>query len=207
MSRDSRETLGFSVVAGSQFSGLKRKRSWAPVGSYGDRDERRVWRGSHLMRRRGPPHTAILGRDSRKRPDRGAHRTDRVMAPAANGRRRWSSPRRQRSREARTVAGATGTRSSSSCRRNRMFETAWPRRNAGSNGLCPMVAFAYAGVMYATASVGGKVVRFKLSPALARAHRQNRGKAMTEAEAVAFVETKRRARALRRARPYVASRA
>jgi hypothetical protein len=37
--------------------------------------------------------------------------------------------------------------------------------------------------MYATAAVGGKVVRFKLSPALARAHRQNRGKAMTEAEA------------------------
>ena len=57
-----------------------------------------------------------------------------------------------------------------------------------------------------TAVVGGKVVRFKLSPALARAHRQNRGKVMTETEAVAFVETKRRARALRRARPYLASR-
>jgi hypothetical protein len=67
-------------------------------------------------------------------------------------------------------------------------------------------AFAYAGVMYATAIVGGKVVRFKLSPALARAHRQNRDKAMTETEAVAFVEAKRRARALRRARPYLASR-
>ena len=37
--------------------------------------------------------------------------------------------------------------------------------------------------MYATAVVGGKVVRFKLSPALARAHRQSRGKTMTEAEA------------------------
>ena len=49
-------------------------------------------------------------------------------------------------------------------------------------------------------------LHFKLSPALARAHRQNRGKAMTETEAVAFVETKRRARALRRARPYLASR-
>jgi hypothetical protein len=72
--------------------------------------------------------------------------------------------------------------------------------------LVPVAAFAYAGVMYATAVVGGKVVRFKLSPALARAHRQNRGKAMREAEAVAFVETKRRARALRRARPYLASR-
>ena len=66
--------------------------------------------------------------------------------------------------------------------------------------------FAYDGVMYATAVVGGKVVRFKLSQALAREHRQNRGKAMTEAEAVAFVEAKRRVRALRRARPYRASR-
>jgi hypothetical protein len=69
-----------------------------------------------------------------------------------------------------------------------------------------LAPFAYAGVMHATAIVGGKVVRFKLSPALARAHRQNRGKTMTEAEAVAFVETKRRARALRRAKPYLASR-
>ena len=68
--------------------------------------------------------------------------------------------------------------------------------------------FGYADVMYATAVVEGKVVRFKLSPALARAHRQNRGKTrtMTEGEAVAFVEAKRRARALRRARPYLASR-
>jgi hypothetical protein len=48
--------------------------------------------------------------------------------------------------------------------------------------------------MYGTAVVGGKVVRFKLSPALARAHRQKRGKAMIEAEVVAFVEAKRRAR-------------
>jgi hypothetical protein len=59
--------------------------------------------------------------------------------------------------------------------------------------------------MYATAIVGGKVVRFKLSPALTRAHRQNLGEAMTE-EVVAFVEAERRARALRRARPYLASR-
>ena len=72
--------------------------------------------------------------------------------------------------------------------------------------LVSAAAFAYADVMYATAVVGGKVVRFKLSPALARAHRQNLGKVMTETEAVAFVETKRRARALRRARPYLASR-
>jgi len=61
--------------------------------------------------------------------------------------------------------------------------------------------FAYAEVMYATAVVDGKVVRFKLSPALAQAHRKNRGKSMTDREAVEFVEAKRRARALRRARP------
>jgi hypothetical protein len=60
--------------------------------------------------------------------------------------------------------------------------------------------------MIATAVVEGKVVRFKLSPALAKAHRQNRGETMTETEAVAFVETKRRARTLRRAEPYLASR-
>ena len=60
--------------------------------------------------------------------------------------------------------------------------------------------------MYATAVVKGKVVRFKLSPALARAHRENRGKAMTEQEVIAFVETNRRDRALRRARPYLESR-
>lgn len=60
--------------------------------------------------------------------------------------------------------------------------------------------------MYAIAIVDGKVVRFKLSPALARAHRENRGKTVTERAAVAFVETKRRAQALRRARPYVESR-
>ena len=81
-----------------------------------------------------------------------------------------------------------------------------PCGNACVGSLVSVAAFAYAGLMYATAVVGGKIVRFKLSPALARAHRQNRGKAMTEAEAVAFVETKRRARALRRARPYLASR-
>ena len=80
------------------------------------------------------------------------------------------------------------------------------RGECKAESLVSVAAFAYAGVMYATAVVGGKVVRFKLSSALARAHRQNRGKAMTEAEAVAFVEAKRRARALRRARPYLASR-
>jgi hypothetical protein len=81
------------------------------------------------------------------------------------------------------------------------------RTECKAESLVSMAAFAYADdVMYATAVVGGKVVRFKLSPALARAHRQNRGKVMTEAEAIAFVEAKRRARALRRARPYLASR-
>ena len=74
------------------------------------------------------------------------------------------------------------------------------------NALVFAGSFVYAGVMYATAVVEGKVVRFKLSPALARAHRENRGKTMTESEAVAFVEEKRRARALRRARPYLESR-
>jgi hypothetical protein len=69
-----------------------------------------------------------------------------------------------------------------------------------------VAASAYADVMYATAVVGGKIVRFKLSPALVRAHRQNRGKAMTESQAVAFVGTGRRARTLRRGRPYPASR-
>ena len=59
--------------------------------------------------------------------------------------------------------------------------------------------------MYATAVVEGKVVRFKLSPALARAHRENRGKTITEQEAVESVEAKRRSRALRRAQPYLES--
>ena len=80
------------------------------------------------------------------------------------------------------------------------------RAGIGVGLLVSVAAFAYAVVMYATAIVGGKGVRFKLSPALVRAHRQNRGKGMTEAEAIAFVENKRRARALRRARPYLASR-
>jgi hypothetical protein len=60
--------------------------------------------------------------------------------------------------------------------------------------------------MYATAVVEGRVVRFKLSPALARAQRENRGRALTEQEAVEFIEAKRRSRALRRAKPYLESR-
>jgi len=60
--------------------------------------------------------------------------------------------------------------------------------------------------VHATAVVNGKIVRFRLSPALARAHRENRGKTMTEQKAIAFVEAKRRARTLRRAKPYLESR-
>jgi len=60
--------------------------------------------------------------------------------------------------------------------------------------------------MYATAVVQGKVVRFKISPALARAHRENSGKSLSDQQAVAAVETKRRTKALRRARPYLESR-
>jgi hypothetical protein len=63
-----------------------------------------------------------------------------------------------------------------------------------------VAATAYADVMYATAVVGGKVVRFKLSPALARAHRENRGREITEAEAIAGVGSVPRARAARRAK-------
>lgn len=60
--------------------------------------------------------------------------------------------------------------------------------------------------MQAKALVGGKLVSFKLSPELARAHRANAGKTMSDAEAVAFVEKKRRSFALRRAKPYLESR-
>jgi hypothetical protein len=69
-----------------------------------------------------------------------------------------------------------------------------------SEWLVSMATSAYADVMYATAVVGGKVIRFKLSPALVRAHRRNRGKTMIESEAAAFVANKRRTRALRRGR-------
>ena len=60
--------------------------------------------------------------------------------------------------------------------------------------------------MHATAIVNGKVVRFKLSPALARAHRENAAKSMTDRQAITFVEARRRARALRRAKPDLAGR-
>ena len=60
--------------------------------------------------------------------------------------------------------------------------------------------------MHATAIVGGKVVKFVLPPALAKAHRRNVGRTMTDQQAVDFVEVKRRRRALRRAKPYLEGR-
>jgi hypothetical protein len=57
--------------------------------------------------------------------------------------------------------------------------------------------------MTGTAVVRGKVVRFRLSPGLARAQQKNRGKTMTAARAVAHVEQKRRQRLLRTAQPYL----
>ena|SRR5947209_1648169 len=46
--------------------------------------------------------------------------------------------------------------------------------------------------MYATPILSGKVVRFRLPPALAKAHKWNVGKTMTNQQAVEFVEAKRR---------------
>ena len=46
--------------------------------------------------------------------------------------------------------------------------------------------------MYPTAIVRGKVVRFRLPTALARAQTRNAGKAMTEPEVIEFVEEKHR---------------
>jgi hypothetical protein len=54
--------------------------------------------------------------------------------------------------------------------------------------------------MQAKAIGGGKLVSFRLSPELARAHRANAGRTMTDAEAVVCVEQKRRSLALRRAK-------
>ena len=60
--------------------------------------------------------------------------------------------------------------------------------------------------MVATAIVKGRVHRFRLSPVLAQAHKRNAGKTMTDQEAIEFVENKRRERALRAAKPYLADR-
>ena len=58
--------------------------------------------------------------------------------------------------------------------------------------------------MNVSAIVSGKLVRLKLSPGLAEAWKQNKGRRMSEAEAVRFVERKRREHALRQAIPYLA---
>lgn len=60
--------------------------------------------------------------------------------------------------------------------------------------------------MYANAVVRGKVIRFRLSPALARAHKRNAGKTLTDQQAIDFVESRRRTQALRRVQPYLESR-
>lgn len=60
--------------------------------------------------------------------------------------------------------------------------------------------------MFVKVIVGGKVVKRRLSPGLAEAWRRNKGKRMTEKEAIEFVERKRRERALRMAKPYLESR-
>jgi hypothetical protein len=57
--------------------------------------------------------------------------------------------------------------------------------------------------MTVKAIVNGKVVSLKLSPGLAQAWRQNKGRSMTDKQAVEFVERKRRQHALRTAQPYL----
>jgi hypothetical protein len=57
--------------------------------------------------------------------------------------------------------------------------------------------------MTAIAIIQGKVVKFRLSPALARAQKRNAGKSLSDAAAVRLVEAKRKAAALRAAQPYL----
>src|ERR671919_746466 len=97
------------------------------------------------------------------------------MAAPIESREKRSSASRCQGRSADQVSGRTALLAPPAC------------GNPCVGSLVSVAALAYAGVMYATAVVGGKVVRFKLSPALARAHRQNRGNAMTEAEAGAVL--------------------
>lgn len=52
--------------------------------------------------------------------------------------------------------------------------------------------------MTVSAIVGGKVVRLKLSTGLAAAWKQNKGRRMSEAEAVRFAERKRQEHARRK---------
>ena len=60
--------------------------------------------------------------------------------------------------------------------------------------------------MNVSAIVGGKLIKLRLSPGLAEAWKQNKGKRMSEAESIRFVERKRREHALRTASPYLAPR-
>ena len=60
--------------------------------------------------------------------------------------------------------------------------------------------------MFVKAIVDGKIKSFRLSPVLARLHRKNAGKTMTDEAAITFVESKRREKALRLAKPYLAGR-
>jgi hypothetical protein len=74
-------------------------------------------------------------------------------------------------------------------------------------GLVERWRAVYLAAMKVNAIVGGKLIKLKLSPGLAAAWKQNKGRRMSEREAVRFVETKRREHALRQASPYLASRA
>ena len=60
--------------------------------------------------------------------------------------------------------------------------------------------------MKATAIVKGKVITFMLAPGLAAAHRRHTGERMSEAEAVAFVEAKRRTQSSQLETPRLARR-
>jgi len=74
-------------------------------------------------------------------------------------------------------------------------------------GLVERWRVVYLAAMNVSAIVSGKLIKLKLSPGLAAAWKQNKGRRMSETEAVRFVETKRREHALRQASPYLASRA
>jgi hypothetical protein len=74
-------------------------------------------------------------------------------------------------------------------------------------GLVERERAVYLAAVNVNAIVGGKLIKLKLSPGLAAAWKQNKGRRMSEREAVRFVETKRREHALRQASPYLATRA
>jgi hypothetical protein len=60
--------------------------------------------------------------------------------------------------------------------------------------------------MVVKAVVDGKVVRLTLSRGLAQAWLRNRGKSMTDQQAIEFVERRRCEHALRSAKPYLEDR-